>query len=97
MQAKHVILATVIGAVVVVTCARTAVAQYGAPANGEWRTYGGDLGSTKYSPLAQITRDNFEQLEVKWRWQSPDGMLSKSTPGGGEWVAPMSRMRSSQP
>ncbi|MCH7746621.1 MAG: pyrroloquinoline quinone-dependent dehydrogenase [Acidobacteria bacterium] len=89
MQAKHVILATVIGAVVVVTCARTAVAQYGAPADGEWRTYGGDLGSTKYSPLAQITRDNFEQLEVKWRWQSPDGMLSKSTPGGGEWVAPI--------
>ena len=34
-------------------------AQQGAPANGEWPTYGGDLGGTKYSPLDQIDRDNF--------------------------------------
>ncbi len=76
-------------AVVVSTTARPVAAQQGAPADGEWRTFGGDLGSTKYSPLAQITADNFERLEVKWRWLSPDGMLSKSTPGGGEWSAPI--------
>jgi quinoprotein glucose dehydrogenase len=34
---------------------------------GEWRTYGGDLASTRYSPLDQITRDNFSKLEVAWR------------------------------
>jgi glucose dehydrogenase len=28
-------------------------------ANGEWPTYGGDLASTKYSPLDQITGSNF--------------------------------------
>lgn len=50
------------------------VAQYGA-ANGEWRSYGGDLGSTKYSPLDQIDARNFEDLEVAWRWRSPDGGL----------------------
>lgn len=26
--------------------------------NGEWRYYGGDLGSTKYLSIDQIDRDN---------------------------------------
>ena len=30
-----------------------AIAQHGAT-NGEWRFYGGDAGTTKYSPLDQI-------------------------------------------
>ncbi len=34
---------------------------------GEWATYGGDLASTRYSPLDQITKDNFDKLEVAWR------------------------------
>ena len=42
--------------------------QYGA-ADGEWRFYGGDAGSTKYSALDQINRDNFEDLQVAWRWK----------------------------
>jgi quinoprotein glucose dehydrogenase len=36
-------------------------------ANGEWRTYGGDLASTRYSPLDQINAANFSTLEVAWR------------------------------
>ena len=52
---------------------------------GEWRVYGADKAGTKYSPLKQINRDNFATLEVAWRWQSVDGYLSKSIPGGGEW------------
>lgn len=63
---------------------RWAVAQYGAR-NGEWRSYGGDAGSTKYSPLDQITRDNFEQLELAWSWDSIDNVLSMGTGDGGEW------------
>jgi quinoprotein glucose dehydrogenase len=35
--------------------------------NGEWRTYGGDLASTRYAPLDQITAANFDQLEIAWR------------------------------
>ncbi len=62
-------------------------AQHGAPANGEWPTYGGDLGSTKYSPLDQIDAHNFGDLEIVWRWESIDRMLSMTTPGGGEWQA----------
>ena len=34
---------------------------------GEWRTYGGDLGNTKYSPLDQINATNFSKLEIAWR------------------------------
>ena len=50
------------------------LAQYGAT-NGEWRSYGGDLGSTKYSPLDQIDASNFNDLRIAWSWQSVDGSL----------------------
>jgi quinoprotein glucose dehydrogenase len=46
-----------------------AAAQSGAK-NGEWRTYGGDLGSTRYSPLDQVTAGNFNKLEVAWRFKT---------------------------
>src|ERR1700687_203172 len=38
--------------------------------NGRWRTYGGDLGSTRYAPLDQINAGNFNQLEVAWRFKT---------------------------
>jgi len=44
-------------------------AQSTAP-SGEWRTYGGDLASTRYAPLDQIDRDNFNRLEVAWRFKT---------------------------
>ena len=56
----------------------TVDAQTGA-ANGEWRSYGGDLGSTKYSPLDQIDAANFSDLRIAWRWQSADGSLDLET------------------
>jgi quinoprotein glucose dehydrogenase len=43
--------------------------QSGAP-DGEWRTYGGDLGNTRYSPLDQINASNFKSLEVAWRFKT---------------------------
>ncbi len=39
---------------------------------GEWRFYGGDQGSCKYSPLDQINRENVKNLKVAWSWDSPD-------------------------
>jgi quinoprotein glucose dehydrogenase len=65
-----------------------AYAQQGAPINGEWPTYGGDLGGTKYSPLDQIDASNFGDLEIAWHWQSSDAFLSKTMPDGSEWWAP---------
>ena len=47
----------------------TVSAQTGA-ADGEWRTYGGDLASTRYAPLDQIDGDNFNDLEVAWRFNT---------------------------
>src|ERR1041385_9395873 len=46
-----------------------AAAQQGAK-NGEWRTYGGDLGNTHYSPLDQINPGNFDKLEIAWRFST---------------------------
>ena len=64
-----------------------AEAQYGAPASGEWRSYAGDAGSTKYSPLDQITAGNFADLEVLWHWRSVDSHLVHSTPAGDSLIA----------
>ena len=74
----------VIAVLLFLLCA-TLQAQSGAPANGEWPTYGGDLGSTKYSPLSQIDADNFSKLTVAWTWESVDSALSLTTESGGEW------------
>ncbi len=49
-------------------------AQVGVPAR-QWPTYGGDAGSTKYSPLDQITRDNVDELRIVWEWQSADNPI----------------------
>jgi quinoprotein glucose dehydrogenase len=38
--------------------------------NGEWQTYGGDLRSTRYSALDQINTENFNKLEVAWRFKT---------------------------
>src|ERR1700726_1428478 len=46
-----------------------AAAQSGAK-NTEWRTYGGDLGNTRYSPLDQINAQNFNNLEIAWRFKT---------------------------
>jgi quinoprotein glucose dehydrogenase len=44
-------------------------AQTGAK-NGEWLTYGADLGNTKYSPLSQINVANFNRLKLAWRFHT---------------------------
>ncbi|MGH9935422.1 MAG: PQQ-binding-like beta-propeller repeat protein, partial [Blastocatellia bacterium] len=60
---------------------RTGAAKRGAAKNGavkgEWRYYGGDSGSTKYSPLDQINKENAGKLKIAWTWDSPDIPLQK--------------------
>src|SRR6266513_6108098 len=36
----------------------------------EWPTYGGDLANTRYSSLDEINKDNFNKLEVAWRFKT---------------------------
>ena len=73
-------------AVAVLFAAPTLVAQQrSGTEGGEWRYWGGDAGSSRYSPLDQINADNFENLEVAWIWRgdnfgpSVDNIL-RSTP-----------------
>jgi quinoprotein glucose dehydrogenase len=46
--------------------------------NGEWRYLGGDAGSTRYSPLSQVTPANFETLKEAWRF-SPINVVGPMT------------------
>ena len=62
----------IIVACLVVGAGLPLVAQSGAK-NGEWPTYGGDLGHTRYAPLDQIDASNFNTLEVAWRFK-PDNL-----------------------
>ena len=39
-------------------------------ANGEWRSRGGNLANTRYSPLDQIDASNFSELEMVWRFKT---------------------------
>jgi quinoprotein glucose dehydrogenase len=41
-----------------------------ADTGGEWRTYGADLASTRYKAFDQINKDNFNNLEVAWRFKT---------------------------
>ncbi len=41
-----------------------------APKAGEWATYGGDLASTRYSPLDQINAANFSKLQLAFRFKT---------------------------
>jgi quinoprotein glucose dehydrogenase len=36
---------------------------------GEWRYWGGDAWSTRYSPLDQINATNFNNLQIAWQWK----------------------------
>ena len=52
----------------------------------EWLSYGGDKASTKYSPLAQIDRDNFKRLQVAWTWHSAEEEVIKAHAHLKTWV-----------
>jgi len=49
--------------------AALASAQHGAR-NGEWRYYGGDAGTTKYSALSEIDASNVKELKIVWEWKA---------------------------
>ena len=69
-------------AILVVT-AVTATAQSTIP-DGEWHAFGRDSANTKYSPLDQITAENFTDLEIAWRW----GSLSQAVVDSNERIQP---------
>ena len=48
---------------------------------GEWRYLNSDPLSTRYSPLAQIDKDNFKDLKIAWRWKPAIGPAPPSLGG----------------
>jgi quinoprotein glucose dehydrogenase len=55
----------VISVLTALVAAHAATAQ---TAGGQWPTYGGDLGHTRYAPHDQIDASNFGKLEIAWRF-----------------------------
>ncbi len=41
-------------------------------AGSDWRVYGGDAATTRYSPLDQINRSNVSKLKVAWTYRTGD-------------------------
>ncbi|HIN10232.1 MAG TPA: pyrroloquinoline quinone-dependent dehydrogenase, partial [Acidobacteria bacterium] len=56
--------------VALLSVALTATAQEPGTANGEWPSYGGNLSHDRYSPLDQITAENFSEMELAWRFNT---------------------------
>ena len=46
--------------------------------NQSWETYQGDLGSNQYSSLSQINKNNVDQLDVAWVYQTGDNLNKQS-------------------
>src|SRR5436305_10779151 len=63
---RHAVLALLC----VVLASTTPVLGQSGAKDGEWPTYGGDLGHTRYAPLDQINVGNFNKLEVAWRFKT---------------------------
>src|ERR1017187_1446767 len=45
----------------------------------EWPTYGNDPGSSRYSPLTEITKENIRDVKVAWTYHTGDIADAKST------------------
>src|SRR5437868_10080882 len=63
MSRKLLALCLLVGATLPVAAQKGAI-------NGEWRAYAGEPGSTKYSPLDQINKDNAKTLRIAWRFKT---------------------------
>ncbi|HMH96554.1 MAG TPA: hypothetical protein VK577_08265, partial [Bradyrhizobium sp.] len=50
---------------------------------GEWPAYAGTYAAARYSPLAQIDRENAKEMRVVWRWKSPDHAVKDGNPSVG--------------
>jgi quinoprotein glucose dehydrogenase len=70
MPRRLSLLATCLVLAVCLTSATIKLVGQARVPNREWRTYGADLANTHYSPLDQITKDNFGTLQVAWRFKA---------------------------
>jgi len=57
----------------------------GTAVSGDWSWYAADKSASKYSPLDNITADNFGDLEIAWQWDSPDNAILAANPDIVVW------------
>lgn len=50
------------------------------PPAGEWLMLRRDYFASNYSPLAQITRDNVQELQLQWVWPMNEGGTNQPSP-----------------
>src|SRR6266571_1574288 len=63
------------GVLAILVCVSVAsAAQYGTK-DGQWKSYSGDSGATKYAPLDQINKDNVAKVQILWRRPAVDPSL----------------------
>src|SRR3954471_20084134 len=66
---------TMVGGLVLARSDTSRAVEKGAPRGrgnfpGEWRYWGADAWSTRYSPLDQVNASNFDSLKVAWQWSA---------------------------
>lgn len=61
-------------------------ADNGSITGNEWPNYGGDKGSSQYSPLSQIDSTNFKRLHIAWTWRSVEEDITRDHPEIKSWV-----------
>ncbi len=67
---------------VLVACTRPAVVRDARAPVEEWQAYGNDAGSSRYSPLTEITKANVAGLKVAWTYHTGDISDGKGTWNG---------------
>src|SRR5687768_16362664 len=70
MSRRSTLFALLGSAACAILAASVIVSGQNGSTNGEWPHWGADLGSSKYTALDQINRDNVKNLRVAWRWKS---------------------------
>src|SRR5882672_1717217 len=68
MAMRRQVLLVASGLLIVLMAILPIIAQQGAK-EGQWRAYAAETGSTGYSPLDLINRDNVKNLQVAWTWK----------------------------
>ena len=77
-----IVVCSVTLALVLVTCSRPVVVRDAAARVEEWPAYGNDPGSSRYSPLSEITKANVGSLKVAWTYHTGDVSDGKGTWNG---------------
>src|ERR1043166_9208449 len=63
-------IAAIAAATTAVTLLHGQAPNFPSTKNGEWAYYTADVKGTRYSPLDQVNAQNFNQLEVAWRFKT---------------------------